>query len=1001
MRQRQEQRALVVAGREQAVCATSKGSEWLDDAQQEVLAGAARRPTVAERVRIVGTVEDRIGTYLAAREESLAATSPGSMLLRAEYGESGSASSPQQSFAKREVVIARVAQQVDEELEAREEMLRSMPLGRQYLSAAEQARAGGASGPPTPAEPAERESMVRAAEQRVRAELDRREERVLADTGDGRLLADAAEELTESGAIFGDGGLTERAQVIGRAEGLLEEERAALKLKEADLLEDAAGEELLRKARLDILGAADREAQTLADSWAVINQAAEQAREHQAALRTATVATQAAATRSNVELDDAHVRVIYETGETHAAGLAAVDRTTEALALAADQELPSETIVDTWKANQSDPGGIAAALDRAASGQRVSRLERLFSVPGAGEAFIAALDEQDPSWRTRTHPRTINRALDVAERDLGRETRAPWHALVLNAEQQFPGASSATWRTAGDDFTGAADTDRHGRSVSQALSDRARARALAGEGPSAEPEPARNLVQQVTDWLRTEVERQQLEALRARTGAARLAQRHRNSLRPVIEPSPPVPKPARLVPDATWEDAEPLWRALTNLQERTERGRLAQRARNSATAVPEKTPPAPRRARLVPDATREDAVAAAPLIVRARLPEVEQQELRLGVDIAAIELARDFGRFQWWSHAGGELEELHLREDRYLEFNDTKESPVEIGMLRTVLEKDVYEKAFLLVEHPAAEPGPPTNLVELVRAFIRRLQDAVDRLIDRVLDREPAHPSRPVSATDQVPAWPAPQPPVAPTEPSLRQSVPPAAAASPIVEPPAAPDGTHDKPTAESGRREASPPSATAPAPEPALNVTEAERVRVAVDAVKAKLPWTKPYSGNPSHRPPAVSDERFDHIAAATDDEFVKTVVTELQRKASYYTDSARSESEKTYLRPAITRKNEENRHAYKKANAARGFLRRRPPEPTWAEAESVVIKEFEAEQLVLIEGVCHDIKQRSPAAVRRELQRLEPKQVSTPDRSRSPSHTKQQDRGDTKRSR
>ena len=196
MRQRQEQRALVVAGREQAVCATSKGSEWLDDAQQKVLVGAARRPTVAERERIVEAAEGRIEADLARRKESLAATSTGSMLLRAEYGEGGSASSPQQSFAKREAVIARVAQQVDEELEAHEEMLRSMPLGRQYLSAAEQARAGGASGPPTPAEPAERESMVRAAEQRVREELDRREERVLADTGDGRLLTDAAEELT-------------------------------------------------------------------------------------------------------------------------------------------------------------------------------------------------------------------------------------------------------------------------------------------------------------------------------------------------------------------------------------------------------------------------------------------------------------------------------------------------------------------------------------------------------------------------------------------------------------------------------------------------------------------------------------------------------------------------------------------------------------------------------------------------------------------------------------
>ena len=482
---------------------------------------------------------------------------------------------------------------------------------------------------------------------------------------------------------------------------------------------------------------------------------------------------------------------------------------------------------------------------------------------------------------------------------------------------------------------------------------------------------------------RREEERAEFEALRARTEAARLNQRNRNSVRPVKK-SPPMPKPARLVPDATWEDAEPLLRALTDLEEQTEPSRLDQRARHAVRPVSEKTPPVPGPARLVPAATREDAVAAAPLIVRARLPEAEQ-ELRPGVGIAARELADKFRRFPWWSHAGGELDELHWREDRYLEFNDT-----EIGMLRTVLEKNVYEKAFPLVEHPVAEPDPPTNLVELVRPFIRWLQDAVDRLIDRVLDREPAHPPGPAAAADQVPA-PALEPSVAPTEPALRQPVPPAAAASPIVEPPAAPAGvsridvkpqpattTHDEATAEPGRGEASPPPATAPAPEPAaLNVTEAERVRVAVDAVEAKLPRTQPYSGNPSHRPPAVSDERLDHLAAAADDEFVKTVVTELQRRQAYYTDSARSESEKTYLHPAITRKDEENRRAYKKADAARRFPSRRQPKPTWAAAESVVIKEFEAEQLVLIEDVCRDIQQWSPAVVRREFQRLEPEQV------------------------
>ena len=371
--------------------------------------------------------------------------------------------------------------------------------------------------------------------------------------------------------------------------------------------------------------------------------------------------------------------------------------------------------------------------------------------------------------------------------------------------------------------------------------------------------------------------------MRARTGADRLDQRNRNSERPIAEKSPPVRKPARRVPDATWADA-----------------------------------------------------------VDAVLPGAEQRELRLGVAHAARELAGEFRNFRWWGHAGGELEELHWREDRY-----TKEGPV-VGMLRTVLEQNVYEKAVPLVEHPVAEPDPPPpNLVELVRPFIRWLQDAVDRLIDRILDREPAQPPRPAAAADQVPARPVPQPPVAPTEPSLRQPVPPAA----------------------------SPSSATAPAPEPAaLNVTEAERVRVAVDAVEAELPRTRPYFVNPSHRPPALSDERLDHLAAATDDEFVKMVIAELQR---YYTDSERSESEKRHLHPDIAQKNEENQRAYKEAEAARSLFSRRPPEPTWAEAESVVIKEFEAKQLVLIEGVCRTIQQRLPATIRHEFERLEPERA------------------------
>ena len=68
----------------------------------------------------------------------------------------------------------------------------------------------------------------------------------------------------------------------------------------------------------------------------------------------------------------AAVSEIYATGETHQAGLAAVERTTKALAAAAAQQLPTETIIDTWKANRSDPGGIAAALDAVTAAVRAA-----------------------------------------------------------------------------------------------------------------------------------------------------------------------------------------------------------------------------------------------------------------------------------------------------------------------------------------------------------------------------------------------------------------------------------------------------------------------------------------------------------------------------------------------------------------------------------------------------------------------------------------------------
>jgi hypothetical protein len=67
----------------------------------------------------------------------------------------------------------------------------------------------------------------------------------------------------------------------------------------------------------------------------------------------------------------------------------------------------------------------------------------------------------------------------------------------------LPGAGSTAWRDAGAGFNRSTEIGRRAGSVSQTLSDRARARALAAERP--EPPASRGLVKRLFDWLREHV----------------------------------------------------------------------------------------------------------------------------------------------------------------------------------------------------------------------------------------------------------------------------------------------------------------------------------------------------------------------------------------------------------------------------------------------------------------------------------------------------------------
>ena len=368
--------------------------------------------------------------------------------------------------------------------------------------------------------------------------LDRREEEVLASAGSDRPMTEAVEEVSEHGW---DGSLSARAQVVDKAKALVEQDRAELEREEAALRADPVGEALLRDARAEVLGAAGREGETLAQRERVIERAAAMDAEAERWEEEKTV-RQEALGLGGMDVFRAHLADIDSRWRQE--GTPPSRESTEAALDAAESDgarLGRLRIVLSDEAGAARYGEIledsprrfdTADLDRALAAaereleerrqaearrqaaaerrrreKRLSRLERLLGEPASAEAFIAALDERDRSWRTaRASPAGIDEALDAAERGRGRRKPPPWaHRIVVEAEAMFPGAPSAAWREAGDRLDPATDAGRHGRNVSQMLSDRARARALAAERP--EPPAAPGLVKRLLGWLRERMER--------------------------------------------------------------------------------------------------------------------------------------------------------------------------------------------------------------------------------------------------------------------------------------------------------------------------------------------------------------------------------------------------------------------------------------------------------------------------------------------------------------
>ena len=163
--------------------------------------------------------------------------------------------------------------------------------------------------------------------------------------------------------------------------------------------------------------------------------------------------------------------------------------------------------------------------------KRVSRLRELFANPGGDAAFFSALEDRNPSWPRTGAPIDIEQALGAAWASRDARQAASWqHRVVVEAEQQFPDVPSTAWRRTGERFDELTDTGRPGRRLTQTLSDRARALAIAAERP--EPPASPGLVKRLFEWVRERVER-----LLGRLRLPKAAQRQDRSSRGDVQPA--------------------------------------------------------------------------------------------------------------------------------------------------------------------------------------------------------------------------------------------------------------------------------------------------------------------------------------------------------------------------------------------------------------------------------------------------------------------------------
>ena len=990
-----------VAGRERAVRGMSKGERWLAEAQQEVLVEGEdrrRRLTVGERARAVETVEGRLEAELSRRELELDATSTGPSLLRDVFSDRDA----RQSFAARDRGLERVEQLVREALMARGAVLQSIPFGRQCLSAAAPVRSGDAEAAPLP----EWESTLRGAEQRVGKELDRLDAELVAIAGGEDLLAEAAGGVGRAGRTFS---LAERWEVCQRARSGLEEE---LEREEAAVRQDPAGEELLRNARLEVLGAAGREAVTLGDRARIVKAAAEAKRQAEEKWNEEKAARVEALGRvlGGTQLLHAHL-----ADRDPAAPLARSGYTLEDLAA----ETERRRVEAAQQARIEASRGRVEELKAGLPAEVVAASTEFANVDPAAPLARSSYTLEDLAAETeRRRVEAAQQARIEASRGRVEELKAGLPAEVVAASTEFanvdPAAPLARSGYTLEDL--AAETERRRvEAAQQARIEASRGRVeelkaglpaevVAASTEFANVDPAAPLARSgyTLEDLAAETERRRVEAAQqARIEASRGRVEELKAGLPAevvaastefanVDPAAPLARSGYTLEDLAAETERRRVEAAQQARIEASRGRVEElKAGLPAEVVAASTEfanvdPAAPLARsgytledLAAETERRRVEAAQQARIEASRGRVE--ELKAGLPAEVVAASTEFANVDPaapLARSGYTLEDLAAEtERRRVEAAQQARIEASRGRVEELKAGLPAEVVAASTEFANVDPAAPLarsgyTLEDLAAETERRCVEAaqqarIEARRGHVEELKAGLPAEVVAASTEFAN-------VDPAAPLARSGYTLEDLAA-EMERRRVEAAQHE---ADAGEKDES----SEDLPEGWHQLPEVVQVRLAVHAVETKLPWRELYPGNPSHRPPAVSDKLLDNLAAATADEFVTKAIAEVQK--SHYSNLYRTNSEKDHLHAATKRKHQDNLDAYKKAEANRRYFSRRPRQPTWAAAQHVVIKEYETKLLGVITAVCRDVQQWSPARIQLELQRLDalaPHQVPT----------------------